>query len=64
LQAVEGQMNLLEETKTAKLREAFRSVDHIRNRFGDSAISLAKTLKAGIRERVQDSPARRKKNND
>jgi DNA polymerase-4 len=61
LQAVEGQMNLLEEANTARLREAFRSVDHIRNKYGDSAISLAKTLKAGIRERVQDSPARRKK---
>jgi DNA polymerase-4 len=62
LQSAEGQMNLLEEDKTARLREAFRSVDHIRNKFGDAAISLAKTLNAGIRERVQDSPARRKKN--
>ena len=62
LQPAEGQMSLLEEEKTARLRDAFRSVDHIRNRFGDAAISLAKTLKAGIRERVQDSPARRKKN--
>jgi DNA polymerase-4 len=62
LQPAEGQMSLLEEEKTARLREAFRSVDHIRNKFGDAAISLAKTLNAGIRERVQDSPARRKKN--
>ena len=61
LQAVEGQMNLLEEAGTARLRDAFRSVDHIRNKFGDSAISLAKTLKAGIRERVHENPAKRKK---
>jgi DNA polymerase-4 len=61
LQAVEGQMNLLEEANTARLREAFRSVDHIRGKYGDAAISLAKTLKAGIRERVQDSPAKRKR---
>lgn len=61
LQAVEGQMSLLEETKTARMREVFRSVDHIRDKYGDAAISLAKTLKAGIRERVQDSPAKRKK---
>jgi DNA polymerase-4 len=60
LQSAEGQMNLLEEASTARLRQAFRSVDHIRNKFGDSAISLAKTLKAGIRERVQDTPAKRK----
>jgi DNA polymerase-4 len=62
LQAAEGQMSLLEEAATARLREAFRSVDHIRDRFGDSAISLAKTLKAGIRERVHENPAKRKKN--
>jgi DNA polymerase-4 len=61
LQPMEGQMNLLEEEKTARMREVFRSVDHIRDKYGDAAISLAKTLKAGLRERVQDSPARRKK---
>lgn len=61
MQAVEGQMSLLEEASTARLREAFRSVDHIRNKFGDSAISLAKTLKAGIRERVHENPAKRRK---
>ena len=56
LQIVEGQMNLLEEPATARLRNAFRSVDHIRNRFGEASISLAKTLHAGIRERVHDTP--------
>ncbi len=61
LQPMEGQMNLLEEDKTARMREAFRAVDHIRDKYGDKAISMAKTLKAGMRERVQDSPARRKK---
>ncbi|HZS57318.1 MAG TPA: DNA polymerase IV [Bryobacteraceae bacterium] len=56
LQHVEGQMNLLEEAQTARLRQAFRSVDHIRSRFGDASISLAKTLNAGIRERVHENP--------
>ncbi len=56
LQNVEGQMSLLEEASTARLRNAFRSVDHIRNRFGDASISLAKTLDAGIRERVHENP--------
>ena len=55
LQSVEGQMNLLEEDNTARLRSAFRSVDHIRNRFGGASISLAKTLHAGIRERVHEN---------
>jgi DNA polymerase-4 len=56
LEASEGQMSLLEEPQTARLREAFRSVDQIRNKFGDASISLAKTLHAGIRERVHENP--------
>lgn len=56
LQHAEGQMNLLEEERTARLREAFRSVDHIRNRFGAGSVSLAKTLRARIRERVHENP--------
>lgn len=56
LQSFEGQMNLLDEPRTARLRDAFRSVDHIRGRFGETSISLAKTLDAGIRERVHENP--------
>ncbi len=56
LQQVEGQMSLLDEPRTARLRNAFRSVDHIRGRFGETSISLAKTLHAGIRERVHENP--------
>ena len=56
LQPVEGQMSLLDEPRMARLRQAFRSVDHIRNRFGGQSISLAKTLRAGIRERVHENP--------
>jgi DNA polymerase-4 len=56
LEASEGQMNLLEESRTARLREAFRSVDQIRTRFGGASISLAKTLHVGIRERVHENP--------
>lgn len=56
LQAVEGQMSLLDEPRTERLRQAFRSIDHIRDRYGAASISLAKTLKAGIRERVHENP--------
>ena len=56
LQSFEGQMNLLDEPETARLRQAFRSVDHIRNRYGEASVSLAKTLRAGIRERVHENP--------
>jgi DNA polymerase-4 len=56
LKPAEGQMSLLEEPRTARLRRAFTSVDHIRGRFGEASISLAKTLNAKIRERVHDNP--------
>jgi DNA polymerase IV len=56
LQPSEGQMNLLDEEQTEHLRKAFRSVDHIRNRFGEASISLAKTLRSGIREKVHENP--------
>jgi len=56
LQNAEGQMNLLEEPQTRRLREAFRSIDHIRARFGDGFISLAKTLDSNIREKVHENP--------
>jgi DNA polymerase-4 len=56
LQHSEGQMSLLDEPRTEHLRRAFRSVDHIRNRFGDASISLAKTLGSGIREKVHENP--------
>jgi DNA polymerase-4 len=61
LRPMEGQMSLLDEPQTAKLREALRSVDHIRDKYGDKSIGLAKTLKTGIRERVHENPARRAK---
>ena len=56
LEHAEGQMSLLEEEATKRLRDAFHAVDHIRGRFGESSISLGKTLHAGIRERVHDNP--------
>lgn len=56
LEHSEGQMNLLEEQRTARLRDAFRSVDHIRNRYGEKSISLGRTLHAGLREKVHENP--------
>ncbi|MBV9268004.1 MAG: DNA polymerase IV, partial [Acidobacteriaceae bacterium] len=56
LETSEGQMNLLDEPKTEKLRQAFRSVDLIRGKYGGASISLAKTLKTGLRERVHENP--------
>ena len=56
LETTEGQMSLLDEPEAERLRRVFRSVDHIRNRFGAASVSLAKSLHAGIRERVHENP--------
>ena len=56
LDRAEGQMNLLDEPATARLRDAFRAVDNIRGRFGETSISLARSMNAGIRERVHENP--------
>jgi DNA polymerase-4 len=55
LEHSEGQMSLLEEESTARLREAFRAVDHIRDKYGENVISLAKSMDTNIRERVHES---------
>lgn len=49
-------MSLMDEPEAERLRRAFRSVDHIRNRFGAASVSLAKGLHTGIRERVHENP--------
>src|SRR5262249_1752440 len=41
LTAIEGQMNLLDDEKTVRWRDALRAVDGLRDRFGESAVSLA-----------------------
>ena len=56
LDTTEGQMSLMDEPEAERLRRAFRSVDHIRNRFGAASVSLAKSLHTGIRERVHENP--------
>jgi DNA polymerase IV len=56
LSSREGQMNLLEEQKTRRLRDAFRAIDGIRDRFGSAIISSARTMHTDLQERVHDNP--------
>jgi DNA polymerase-4 len=53
----EGQLNLLEEESTERWRKALTAVDQMRDRFGESSVSLATGLKGRFRERVHDNPA-------
>ena len=53
----EGQLNLLQEAKTSRWRKALTAVDHIRDKFGEDSVSLARGLKGRFRERVHENPA-------
>ena len=52
-----GQMSLLEPEKDERWRKALSAADQLRDRFGESAVSLAAGLKGAFRERVHENPA-------
>ena len=56
LDAGEGQTNLLVEDRTEKWRKTLSAVDKLRDKYGDTTVSLASGLKAGFRERVHENP--------
>jgi DNA polymerase-4 len=51
------QMDMLEGDKRQKLARAQSASDRLRDKFGDSAIFLAKTMGGTFRERVHENPA-------
>ncbi|MCZ2073504.1 MAG: DNA polymerase IV [Bryobacterales bacterium] len=53
----EGQLSLLDGEKNARWSKALSAADRIRDRFGESSISLAGGLKSTFRERVHENPA-------
>lgn len=57
LVAVEGQMNLLEEEQSGRWRKALGAVDRLRDRFGESAVSLGAAVKGAYREKTHENPA-------
>jgi len=52
-----GQMSLLEPQQDSRWRKALSAADQMRDRYGESAVSLAAGLKGGFRERVHENPA-------
>ena len=38
-------------------QKALAAADHVRDKFGESAIGLARGMKGGFRERVHENPA-------
>jgi DNA polymerase-4 len=53
----EGQLDLLEGDKQRRWRQALSAADHLRDKYGESAIELGGSLNARFRERVHENPA-------
>jgi DNA polymerase-4 len=56
LESGEGQTSLLDEPQTERWRKTLEAVDRMRDKYGDSTVSLAAGLKAGFRARVHENP--------
>jgi DNA polymerase IV len=56
LESDEGQTSLLAEDSTDKWRKTLVAVDKIREKFGDTTVSLAAGMKANLRPRVHENP--------
>ena len=55
LEDAQGQMNLLDGGKSEQWRKALSAVDRIRDRFGESSVSMATGMKARFRERTHEA---------
>ncbi|HEV2117036.1 MAG TPA: DNA polymerase IV [Terriglobales bacterium] len=53
----EGQLDLLEGDKQRRWRQALSAADHLRDKYGESAVELGGALNARFRERVHENPA-------
>jgi DNA polymerase-4 len=52
-----GQMDLLEDDRKQRWKAALEATDRLRDKYGESAVSLAKALRGGFAERTHENPA-------
>ena len=52
-----GQGNLLEDDRRERWQKALSVADRLRDKFGESSVSLASGMKGSFRERTQENPA-------
>jgi DNA polymerase IV len=52
-----AQLDLLEPSRQHRWQKALAAADHLRDKFGESAIGLATGMKGGFRERIHENPA-------
>jgi len=57
LAPAEGQMNLLDQDQSDRWRKALGAADRLRDKFGESAVSLGGAVRGAYRERVHENPA-------
>jgi len=57
LEAQPGQMSLLEEPGSERWSRALAAADRLRDRFGESAVSLGSAVKGTYQERTHENPA-------
>src|SRR3984957_11634759 len=55
-EAGSGQLDLLEPSRDARWQKALTSANHLRDKFRESAIGLARGMKGGFRERTHENP--------
>jgi DNA polymerase-4 len=53
----EGQLGLIEADKHERWKSALSAADKLRDKFGESAVSLASGMGGGFRERTHENPA-------
>ena len=51
-----GQADLLEDGRRQRWQQALSAADRLRDKFGESSVSLASGLRGGFRERIQENP--------
>jgi DNA polymerase IV len=52
-----GQINLLEGSRQQRWKEALAAADRLRDKFGESSVTLAAGMRGGFRERTHENPA-------
>ncbi len=57
LEIAEGQIELLDSDRHQRWKQALSAADRLRDKFGESAISLAGGMRGGFRERTHENPA-------
>jgi DNA polymerase-4 len=55
-ESTSGQLNLLDPSQQQRWQKALAAADHVRDKFGEAAIGLARGMKGGFRERTHENP--------